>query len=430
MCLLAALASPAAAQGIGGSPFGNSGRFGERLPTDSGEGSEELSVRFDIGGGFDDDISAEIGPQLEPVGDRAATAAGALRYRRGRTTRNFDISGRGFFNYRSAAEDQVKGWDTNIQAATNLGRRSGLAARGGVAYQPTVLFRGVGTAPVQPEGPAVETPDLATPQGVLDQTWLIANGGVGLYHNWTARHRMDLGYDFTQTEPLEGSGFPAMYQSLSLQHLWSVRRALGFTFSYRLDDTRQDDPNIVPLRLHSGALGLRIEKRLSPSRSIRFSGTGGVTQTTAPASSADRSETLVPTGLVSAQFDFTRWLTANIEASRYVTALDSLTLDPFTTDTGSVRLGGLLSERLALWLVGTMSRGSAVVGEVGSFRTAMIAAQSHFALSRCCSVFANYTYYEHRLRDIGSLPGGFPQGYDRNSVRVGVTLWQPLYRRY
>ena len=54
------------------------------------------------------------------------------------------------------------------------------------------------------------------------------------------------------------------------------------------------------------------------------------------------------------------------------------------------------------------------------------AAQLRYALARCCAVTADYDYYYYKLHDV-VRPAGLPEEYDRNAIRVGLSLWLPLY---
>jgi hypothetical protein len=45
------------------------------------------------------------------------------------------------------------------------------------------------------------------------------------------------------------------------------------------------------------------------------------------------------------------------------------------------------------------------------------------------ALFGEYSYYKHDLGDVLIVAQGVPPILDRNSVRVGLTLWVPLLRR-
>jgi opacity protein-like surface antigen len=49
-----------------------------------------------------------------------------------------------------------------------------------------------------------------------------------------------------------------------------------------------------------------------------------------------------------------------------------------------------------------------------------------FLLTDSLAATAGYYYYFHRYSNPGALPEGFPAEYDRQAVRVGLTMFFPL----
>jgi hypothetical protein len=75
------------------------------------------------------------------------------------------------------------------------------------------------------------------------------------------------------------------------------------------------------------------------------------------------------------------------------------------------------------------SNGSAGADRASRFQIYTGQAQLRFAVSRCCAVSANYNYYYYTSAAV-DLPTGFPDSYDRNAIRVGMTVLLPLFGSY
>jgi hypothetical protein len=107
--------------------------------------------------------------------------------------------------------------------------------------------------------------------------------------------------------------------------------------------------------------------------------------------------------------------------------LGGVTAAPFTTDQASLGLSGAFGPRLRLALSGSYGRGAGVVDDTNSFEVLSGSAHVQYGLARCCALFSSYSYYEHQLTDVTGLPEGFLGRFERHAVRVGITVWLPLY---
>jgi hypothetical protein len=115
------------------------------------------------------------------------------------------------------------------------------------------------------------------------------------------------------------------------------------------------------------------------------------------------------------------------DARRQVSMLEGLTLQSFVTTAATLWVGGNLGNRTLVSWTGTHSRGASHAGESGAYSSAGMSAQAEYTVSRCCAILMNYSYYEHQVLDVAAVPVGFPTVYERNTARVGVTVWLPLY---
>ncbi len=431
---LAGIVSPAVAQVVERPPRVLGGLFGGHQPRDPNRTSQELTLTFNVGSGYDENLGP--GGQELPVGTFSplesgfgTTGGGEIRYWRGRASRFLEASGRGYFNQTSAGDSPLGGGVAGLRGETNLGRRSGLNLNAGVSYEPTLLFSALGSLLQPTEG--IVVPDGNAPQGLLEQRWLVTQGSAGAYHNWTSRQRMDVLYTNSRREPMNGPGEVSRTQLASVRHRWNPRQNGGFLFSYRFNENQQDSLlfSRLPLRTHFADAGFQVERRLSPSRGILFSFTGGTAYTRVHSTGVDagRDTFVVPTVSGLARFDLARTWNVSTEARRDVTVLEGLSPEPFATNLVSLHLDGVVSRRTNIGISGVYSRGAALVTNAGKFESAAASAQVQYALARCCGVFASYGYNKHRLLEVVSAPSGYPSRYDRHSVRVGFSFWLPLY---
>jgi hypothetical protein len=100
--------------------------------------------------------------------------------------------------------------------------------------------------------------------------------------------------------------------------------------------------------------------------------------------------------------------------------------------TGSV--SGFFSRRVDFTAGGGLSIGdaglSAGTGTADrGFRAYTGSARVRYGLGAMWALFGEYSYYKHDLGDVLIVAQGVPPILDRNSVRVGLTLWVPLLRR-
>ena len=143
-----------------------------------------------------------------------------------------------------------------------------------------------------------------------------------------------------------------------------------------------------------------------------------------------RLDYLAPSVFGRARLDLGRTWSVSADAHRDVTVLEGVTQQSFLTDIGSLWLGGSVGESWVVVLSGSFSRGAGHESELGSFEAITGRAQLQYAFASCCTVLAAYSYYSHLLRDLSDLAPGFPSRAERNSVRVGMTFWLPIYGRF
>jgi hypothetical protein len=101
---------------------------------------------------------------------------------------------------------------------------------------------------------------------------------------------------------------------------------------------------------------------------------------------------------------------------------------PYYADTAGVNLAGYLGRRVDVSLSGYYSNGEVGFTGVRGYATALGSSQLRVALTKNLAAFANYLYYSYQYDRNAPLPTGYARTFDRQGIRVGLTLWCPLLR--
>lgn len=429
--LLTGVVSPAAAQVIEGLGRPTNDRPGRRPAPNPTGTSQELTLTLNFTGGYDDNLGPETpGFLVDSYTPRqqgyATSGAVLLDYRRGTATRNIEGHGRAFMNRGEMTVGQPAGGSGGVQAMTSLGRRMGATLGVASSYEPTSLFNAFGPLADQVEDGVI--PDVSPTQAITQQRWFSTQINAGFHRNVTSRQRLDVQYETTQRKALNGITVDSRQQSASVRHSWDPRRSLGFHFSYRLNEHRQD--RLIsdrPLRSQGVDASLQLERRLSATRRVGFTLGGGATQSHTPSTLEIAERDFVePTAFGSARIDLFRSWALSADVRRDIAVLDGIAAEPFTTNMVSSRLDGRMGSRVQLALSWASSKGDSQSHSAQAFETATGTVQVQYVVASFCAVFGAFTHYEHQLQNISALTTGLPSSYNRNSVRVGMTFWLPM----
>lgn len=433
------LVCPAAAQVVAGQPGTARGLLGDG---GGATGSPTLALTIDLNSGYDDIVlpasEASVDEFVPLQSGYASTAAAGLRYQVGTVARHVLGLGSGSISQQQIASGLpsyrlVQG-QGSLEAATNVGRRSGVSVAVGTSYEPTYLFGAFDSlgqnVPEQNPLEPTTTPTADPTFTLTAQRWLASRAGGRAHHNWTSRQRMNLGYEGTWVRPVSGLGFESQSYSTSLDHTWRPKPTTGVDFSYRYQRNAQTfEVGAEQLfSTHTAETRLRYERRLSPRRSASFMVGGGLVKIGA-AGSSDRgplqfySPTIsgaIRVGLVSA------W-GVSLSVRRDVTVLYGLSAEPFESDAATLGVDGSVKRRLWMGVTGGYTQGRNRLARAGDYEQRMLNAQLRYAFGAHVGVVVLYSYSKHELRNVAVAPSGFPAEFGRNSVRVGLTMWLPLY---
>ncbi|MGH9348920.1 MAG: hypothetical protein ACRD26_16810 [Vicinamibacterales bacterium] len=427
-------ATTAAAQVLQLPPRSTRGLFGAPRHADPNRAAHELALTFNLLGGYEDNLTpGGEGVTTDPLAPRQSGStglfAGDVQYSYGTQTRFIGVNGRGYMNsFRNLDLRPMYGGEVNVNGATQLGDKAGITASAGGRYQPTFTLGAVGLGSPEVQSGAVAPTDPTI--GVSEMRSVGGDTSSTLTYNWSLRHRTNAGYGYSRQRVTSLTEVNSTSHVASLGHGWDVRRALGLLFSYQYSSHSSEIGAGVtrPVDSQQGQLGVEYRKSVSPTRRIVFTGGAGAMHVKTLASSDNRPfEYVAPSGFGGARIDLGRTWAVSVDLRRDVTVLEGLTQQSFLTDVAALWIGGNIGQSWIVAVNGSFSEGRPHEGEIGSYESMNGTAQVQYALTRCCTVLGSYSYYAHRLRDLSSIPAGFPNRFDRSAVSVGFTIWLPLY---
>ena len=429
--LLVAIAATASdAQVIAPPPRSTSGLFGGRQPADPNRTQQEFTVTLDFLGAYDDNLapgseSAVPNFSAPRLTGTSGTMAAVADYRRGRPTRNLRLSGRTVAaGYSNAQMPTLVGGRASVRGFAQVFSRTTLDGWVEGDYSPTFTVGAFAPAARATAPP----PDPTT--GVAELESLTAGGGGSLTQSWNSAHATSASHTYQKMRSRGLGEMDTEQETITARHSWSFLRNVSLSGSAGL--SRQEGGNATigrrPLETQDGTLGLDVRVPISRTRRMTFSGNAGATHVrTYSTGDSSLISYATPSGGGSVRVDVGRTWAIAVDARRHVTMLEGLTLQSFVTTAATAWMGGNLGNRTLVSLTGTHSRGAPHVGDTGSFSSAGWSAQAEYTVSRCCALLANYSYYEHQVLDVAAVPVGFPTVYERNTARIGVTVWLPLY---
>jgi hypothetical protein len=202
--------------------------------------------------------------------------------------------------------------------------------------------------------------------------------------------------------------------------IYDVGGRLGITVSqygaFRASYIRQDINRGAHYVVHHLNLGGDYARPLSDTRRAFVAFSAG----SAAVESRD-SLRLRAIGDADFWYEFKQSWIGALRYRRGVTFIDEV-VDPLFSDGVSAELSGLLSPRLDFTSSTTYARG--VVGLRRDSSYQMYGARSHlrFALSRVAALYAEYLLFHYDFADSIPLASGLPSAFNRQAVRVGITL--------
>lgn len=430
--LLAMLPWPAGAQSATSPPGSVQGLVAGGDAPNPARTSQQLSLWFDFGGGYDQNSNLGGTPGTGDLAGFATTGVGALRYWRGRTTRSVEAVARVFRNEQRAAQTTATGGEVNLTSNMQFGRRSGMNVSLRAANDSALLFGAFGPPAAAPGGPVVDpeidVPDVSPQRGIVEDRWFSVGGSATAFHGWSVRHRTSAQYSQVHREPTDRNDLDSDQHYVNLRHDWMFGMNTGLLGAYRFERVRQsfpDTPDLAPVRTQSVEAGVRWDRRFSPIRTLQTSAQAGVSQILVDGAQPDIDGSYQGTGSLTASYTLTRRWALSASAMRGISVLQGVAQVPFRNDVAALSLTGIVARQVTVVVSGSFSQGSAVGTAPGAFDAVGGTATVRYAF-RYGGLFAGYTRYEHRLREITTVAGGIAPRFNQSSIRAGVTLWLPI----
>jgi hypothetical protein len=415
------------------------GLFGGGRPDPQGS-RQELSVTFNALGGYDDNASVGEGaniPSATPTGGSSTGTFDAnLTYLYGSVNRSLSLhAGAGLSTYGNAAVDPSQNFSLGVTGSTRVGSRTTLSVVDNLRY--TSLYR-LDT----PLTDAIPVEDLPTTDsavfGLGDRSSVTNALSASIEQRVSRTGALTGSYGFTTTSFPEGTNGGYEAHNAGARYAQQVGRWTSIHAEYDYGKTQfgfvQGDDEGRPLDSHQIAGGLSWQRRLSPRRTFFVSFSGGAMRLeslTGTGPTQTLYQIWTPFGEFSTRLDLGRDWNLGAQYRRGAQTLGGLSTEAFVNDAGTFTLSGLLTRRLDVAFIAGVARGATASGvdTNSTYLTTTGSTQLRFALSRMLSTVVSYHYYHYNFHDT-VLPEGLAPVFGRNAVRVGVSVWLPLYGRY
>jgi hypothetical protein len=338
-----------------------------------------------------------------------------------------ETNGQVYRSYASGGADQLTSGNANVRAETNIGARHGVNADAGISSQPSMLFDAFGPV-TQPGDPGV--PGATPAQGITEQRFISTSASGGASRRWSTRQRTDIRFGESHQNPTGPLALEGSSRTASLGHQWLPARWASIQLGYSLNDNRQGVAVDVErtVRSHDFRVAIQVQRRLARTRMWAADlGVGVSRSSTRLVSDPASRDFTVPSASLSTQLQFSRAWRLEADVARSASVLSGLAAEPTATTAGSLRLNGGIGQRLQLLLGGGIAEGESLLTQVNGYKSTSASVQMQWALSRSIAVFASGSHFEHELKGVLVVQPGFPTRFQRRSVRVGVTIWVPVF---
>ena len=410
------------------------GLFGGSRPPDPNRVHHELTLDSSILGGYDDYLTpGSDGGSLEPgqaaVSGSTLLADTVLHYWFGKSVRYVSADLRTLLaGYGGIDIDPTLGVDLSVNALTAVPGRNTLAVTQTLSYEPSLVLGAF--SPLERDVDPLLLPEAGVGTGFVGQRSLSSNTSGSFEHRWSPRQTTSAGVSYFRRDYLDDFGYDSETRSVDVRHTRNVNRSTSLGGSYRLTDSGFQDGTgrTLPMNEQSLAGEFGYTHRVSPSRQAQFTvGVGATFVQTENTFDTTPVSYWTPDLHATMLADIGRSWAIGADYRHTVNVLQGVTLQSFATNATGVRADGVLGRRFEVAMSAAFSSGATNVGDQsGRYQAYSGAAQLRYALARCCAVTADYDYYYYKLHDV-VRPAGLPEEYDRNAIRVGLSLWLPLY---
>jgi hypothetical protein len=422
-------------------------RTSRRQPDSSGRGSDEARTSRDAGptrqellltanvlGGYDDNLTAGLGSGAGTVQTAMASGStgsldGTLGYFRGNALRSLRMASTGSLTaYPDYMDRPAAGGVATIDARTTIGRSTTFGASERVGYEPffNVFSAGTSSAPL-PSGISAAAP--AT--GLFERRSWNSNTSVSLDRRWSRDDSTSLSYSYRLQHFTNADYGDNRSHSVLAEYRRRLASGVRARAEYRYANLEYTDYSGAtrPIREHRIEAGPEIEKALSRRRQLTVSlAAGGTHVESIQSTTRQPYQAWVPTGSASLKLAFSSAWSVEGAYRRDFSLLQGVTDEVYTTDTVSVTTGGLITARTDVRVGATYANWKTPIASGVNDTLDVYGAtlQARVLVTHTVAATAGYYYYHQRFSNPDALPAGFPAKYNRNAVRVGLTVWVPL----
>jgi hypothetical protein len=405
----------------------------------SGGGSNpdrSLVINGSIYGGWDSSVLADQpGSSVDTRGDATSgtLAGGALGLLFSKRTRraDFGISADTSARYYPQQQDLTSGaYSAGFGTTIQLSRRTRLGLNQTIGYQPFYqlsLFPSVGD-PVLGAPPVPSNLDYV----VSRSSGWVYDSAVSLDRQLSRKANFSVFYrrsqsDFDVSDLTGAPAFDVNYQYGGFRFTRDIARGIAVRagYGYRKGNFANSTVEAEDTaETHEIDLGVNFARQLSFSRRTTFSFSTGSTLF-----EVDGSRNFTIVGDAALRHQFGRSWLSSIAYNRNVGFITNFS-GPVLSDNATVRLDGLLGDRVNVSLQGGLSAGrvgyGASEGELSTFKTYSGTATMQYAFTANLASYVQYAYFYYDFPRSPDLPVNGE--FNRNSVRAGLSVSVPLLR--
>jgi hypothetical protein len=418
------------------------GLFGGSPTPDPNRTRQELSLTGNVLVSYDNNLATAAAggggaePNADGPGGYLGTGSLDVHYFRGRQIRSFAIDGSAFVTKYGQSIGMIEGGSVTVAGTTQMRRRDRFSASQSFSYEPLLTLGSFD--PLVPVDGANSTPENSQFAGLEERRSLGAQGTADYQWSMSRRNSLGFNYGFQAQRYLDSDSSLGNSQSHrgAATYTRTLTRTFGLRGSYNYSYGRVEDVDGTrPLTQQTIEGGPQYSKSLSRTRRIQASaGVGGQNARTLASVSLRRTpvEYWTPFGTASANLDLASNWRLRADYRRSTVVLPEVTSESYVTDAITLGTNTLLGERLDLDFSFGLAGGTSAIatGSSATYRTSTVAATARWALARQIALLLNYYYYDYVFTNTTDLPEGFSPTTRRHTVRVGITLWQPLIGNY
>jgi hypothetical protein len=255
-----------------------------------------------------------------------------------------------------------------------------------------------------------------------------SGSSVSAASQWSSRASTVVSYRFDVRRFGQTLG-DATTHSVGVGYRHRTTRRSVLRLDYGLGDARYEAlERSVPATSHNGSAGFELDHPISATRRLAVSvGAGASIVRTTSLSSAALEEFVTPTGFTSVRYDWARSWSVSADYRRAISNLEGISAESFKTDAALARVGGFVHRNAEVTATAGFSNGSSGL-TISGFRTWTVASQLRLRLRRRLWTVVTHSYYRYSLQSIGTALASAPPNFDRQSIRVGLSLDWPVYR--